>query len=322
MNMAEALNSALSNEMEQDTTVLVLGEDVGAKWGVFRITEGLHQRFGEDRVVDTPLAESGIMGFSIGMALAGFRPVAEIQFMGFLWPALDQLSNHASRLRNRTMGQRTVPLVVRTPYGGGIRALEHHAESFESILAHIPGLKVVVPSTPYDAKGLLISSIRDPDPVVLLEATRLYRAFREPVPEEPYTVELGKARVLREGSDLTLVGWGALMPKLLKAADLVEKKGTSVEVIDVRSISPYDEATVNASVSKTGRLVVVQEAPRMTGFASEVITRVSEDLLDSMEAPPKRITGFDIPFPFYKMENWALPDVDRIVKGMREVLTW
>jgi pyruvate dehydrogenase E1 component beta subunit len=213
-------------------------------------------------------------------------------------------------------------MVIRTPYGGGIRALEHHAESFESILAHIPGLKVVVPSTPYDAKGMLISSIRDPDPVVFLEATRLYRAFREPVPEDAFTVELGKAKVLREGSDLTLVGWGAMMPKLLKAADLVGRKGTSVEVIDVRSISPYDEATVNASVGRTGRLVVVQEAPRMTGFASEVITRVSEDLLDSMEAPPKRVTGFDIPFPFYKMENWALPDVDRIVKGMREVLTW
>jgi len=322
MNMAEALNSALLNEMDLDERVLVLGEDVGVNGGVFRITEGLQKRFGPDRVVDTPLAESGIMGFSIGMALAGFRPVAEVQFMGFLWPALDQLSNHASRLRNRTMGSHTVPMVIRTPYGGGIRALEHHAESFESILAHIPGLKVVVPSTPYDAKGLLISSIRDPDPVVFLESTRLYRAYREPVPEDAYTVELGKAKVLREGSDLTLVGWGAMMPKLMKAAELVSKKGTSTEVIDIRSISPYDETTVNASVKRTGRLVVVQEAPRMTGFASEVITRVSEDLLDSMEAPPKRVTGFDIPFPFYKMEHWALPDVDRIVKGMREVLTW
>ncbi|MFW3145334.1 MAG: alpha-ketoacid dehydrogenase subunit beta [Thermoplasmatota archaeon] len=322
MNMAEAINSALHNEMELDKKVAVLGEDVGLNGGVFRITEGLYEKFGENRVIDTPLAESGIVGFSIGMALAGMKPVAEMQFMGFMWPALDQISSHASRLRNRTQGRFSVPLVVRAPYGGGVRALEHHAESFESILAHIPGLKTVIPSTPYDAKGLLISSIRDPDPVVFLEPKRLYRLGKTEVPEDAYTVELGKAKVVRKGKDLTMVGWGSIMPKLLKAAELVESKGIDAEVIDVRTISPYDEETVNWSVKRTGRLLVVQEAPRTAGFASEIITRAQEDVLDSMEAPAVRVTGFDVPFPFYKMEHWAMPDLDRIVKGVREVLTW
>jgi pyruvate dehydrogenase E1 component beta subunit len=320
--MVEALNSALMNEMEADPDVIVLGEDVGVNGGVFRVTEGLHDRFGERRVMDTPLAESGIVGLSIGMALYGLRPVAEMQFMGFMWPAVDQLSNHASRLRNRTMGRFSVPMVVRAPYGGGVRALEHHAESFEAVLAHIPGLKVVIPSNPYDAKGLLISSIRDHDPVVFLEPKRLYRLGKAEVPEEPFTEPIGKARVLREGTDVTLVGWGSMVPKLLKAAELVAAKGISAEVVDVRSIVPYDEETVNASVEGTGRLVIVQEAPRTLGFASEISARVVEDMMDVLEAPPERVTGFDVPFPFYKMENWAMPDVDRIVKGMRKVLTW
>ncbi len=322
MNMVEALNSALVGEMEADPDVIVLGEDVGVNGGVFRVTEGLFDRFGEDRVIDTPLAESGIVGLSIGMALYGLRPVAEMQFMGFMWPAVDQLSNHASRLRNRTMGRFSVPMVVRAPYGGGVRALEHHAESFEAVLAHIPGLKVVIPSNPYDAKGLLISSIRDHDPVVFLEPKRLYRLGKVEVPEEPYTEPIGRARVLREGGDVTLVGWGSMVPKLLKAAELVEPKGISAEVIDIRSIVPYDEETVNASVEGTGRLVIVQEAPRTLGFASEISARVVEDHMDMLEAPPERVTGFDIPFPFYKMEDWAMPDVDRIIKGMRKVLTW
>jgi pyruvate dehydrogenase E1 component beta subunit len=322
MNMAQALNSAFHDEMGLDDSVVVLGEDVGVNGGVFRITEGLHEKFGDDRVIDTPLAESGIVGFSIGMALAGMRPVAEMQFMGFMWPALDQISSHASRLRNRTQGRFSVPMVVRAPYGGGVRALEHHAESFESILAHIPGLKTVIPSNPYDAKGLLISSIRDPDPVVFLEPKRLYRLGKEEVPDEPYAVDIGRAKVVSEGEDLTLVGWGSMMPKLIKAAELVRDKGIDPEVIDIRSISPYDEGTVNSSVEKTGRLVVVQEAPRTSGFASEIITRAQEDVLDSMEAPAVRVTGFDVPFPFYRMERWAMPDIDRIVKGVREVLTW
>lgn len=322
MNMAQAINSALHDEMESDQDVIVLGEDVGVNGGVFRITEGLYEKFGEDRVVDTPLAESGIVGFSIGMALAGKKPVAEMQFMGFMWPALDQISSHASRLRNRTQSRFHVPLVVRAPYGGGVRALEHHAESFESILAHIPGLKTVIPANPYDAKGLLISSIRDPDPVMFLEPKRLYRLGKAEVPDDPFEEEIGKSKVVKEGEDLTLVGWGSLVPKIEKAADLVKEKGIDAEVIDLRSISPYDERRVNDSVDKTGRLVVVQEAPRTSGFASEVITRVQEDVIDRMKAPAVRVTGFDVPFPFYGMEKWAMPDVDRIVKGIREVLTW
>jgi pyruvate dehydrogenase E1 component beta subunit len=322
MNMVEALNSALRNEMEADPDVILLGEDIGINGGVFRVTEGLYDEFGEERVIDTPLAESGIVGMSIGMALYGLRPVAEMQFMGFMWPAIDQLSNHASRLRNRTMGRFHVPMVVRAPYGGGVRALEHHAESYEGVLAQIPGLKVVIPSNPYDAKGLLIASIRDHDPVVFLEPKRLYRLGKMEVPEEPFTEPIGKARVIREGTDLTLVGWGSMVPKLEKAADLVASKGISAEVIDVRTIVPYDEETVNASVESTGRLVIVQEAPRTLGFASEISARAVEDLMDVLEAPPERITGFDVPFPFYKMERWAMPDVDRIIKGMRKVLTW
>jgi pyruvate dehydrogenase E1 component beta subunit len=322
MNMVEALNSALRNEMEADPDVILLGEDIGINGGVFRVTEGLYDQFGEERVIDTPLAESGIVGMSIGMALYGLRPVAEMQFMGFMWPAIDQLSNHASRLRNRTMGRFHVPMVVRAPYGGGVRALEHHAESYEGVLAQLPGLKVVIPSNPYDAKGLLIASIRDNDPVVFLEPKRLYRLGKMEVPEEPFTEPIGKARILREGTDLTLVGWGSMVPKLEKAADLVASKGISAEVIDVRSIVPYDEETVNASVERTGRLVIVQEAPRTLGFASEISARAVEDLLDVLEAPPERITGFDVPFPLYKMEKWAMPDVDRIIKGMRKVLTW
>jgi pyruvate dehydrogenase E1 component beta subunit len=322
MNMAQAINSALHNEMEADGSVFVIGEDVGLNGGVFRLTEGLQERFGEDRVIDSPLAESGIVGFSIGAAMAGMKPVAEIQFMGFLWPAVDQLASHASRMRNRSMDRFQVPMVVRVPYGGGVRALEHHAESFETVLAHIPGLKVVIPSNPYDAKGLLISSIRDPDPVVFMEPKRLYRLGKGEVPEEPYTVEIGKAKVVREGSDITVVGWGSMMPKIGKAAELVSSKGIDIEVIDIMGVSPYDEETVNESVKKTGRLMVVQEAPKTLGFASEIITRANEKVLGYMEAPAVRVTGFDVPFPFYKMEKWAMPDLDRIVKGMREVLTW
>lgn len=322
MNMVEAINSALKAEMEKDENVLILGEDVGKDGGVFRVTDGLIQKFGEERVIDSPLAESGIVGFAIGLALYGFKPIAEIQFMGFLWPCLDQLSSHASRIRNRTWGRYSVPLVVRAPYGGGVRALEHHAESFESILTHIPGLKVVIPSNPYDAKGLLIASIRDPDPVVFLEPKRVYRGIKEEVPEEDYVEEIGKAKVVVEGEDLTLVGWGSMIPKILKARELMFEKGIRAEVIDIRSISPYDYATVHSSVEKTGRIVVIQEAPRTLGFASEIIARINDNEMLNLKAPAFRVTGFDIPFPYYKMEHWAMPDVDRIIKASRQVLKW
>ncbi|MFP4143212.1 MAG: alpha-ketoacid dehydrogenase subunit beta, partial [Thermoplasmata archaeon] len=290
--------------------------------GVFRVTEGLLDKYGEDRVRDTPLAESGIVGVSIGLALYGMKPVAEVQFMGFMWPAVDQLNSHASRYRNRSRGQYNVPMVLRTPYGGGVKALEHHSESFESILAHIPGLNVVIPSTPKDAKGLMISSIRDPDPVVFLEPKKLYRAFKQDVPEESFTEEIGKARVVQEGEDITLVAWGAMVPKIVKAADHISEEGISAEVIDLRGVSPYDEEAVHESIRKTGRLLVAQEAPRTMGFASEVIARAVNKEMLSLKAPPMRATGFDVPFPLYKMEDWAIPDVDRIVKKIREAIEW
>ncbi len=322
MNMVGAINDALHLEMERDDDVMVLGEDVGVNEGVFRITEGLLDEFGEDRVRDTPLAESGIVGVSIGLALYGMKPVAEVQFMGFMWPAVDQLSSHASRYRNRSRGQYNVPMVLRAPYGGGVKALEHHSESFESVLAHIPGLKVVIPSTPKDAKGLLISSIRDPDPVVFLEPKKLYRAFKQDVSEEIFTEELGKAKVVQEGEDITLIGWGAMVPKMVKAADHVSGEGISAEVIDLRTIYPYDEETVHESIRKTGRLLVVQEAPRTSGFGSEVVARATKKEMLSLKSPPMRATGFDVPFPLYKMEDWAIPDVDRIVKKIREAIEW
>ncbi len=322
VNMVGAINDALHVEMEDDEDVMVLGEDVAENEGVFRVTEGLLDKFGEERVRDTPLAESGIVGVSIGLALYGMKPVAEIQFMGFMWPAVDQLSSHASRYRNRSLGQYNVPMVLRSPYGGGVKALEHHSESFESVLAHIPGLKVVIPSTPKDAKGLLISSIRDPDPVVFLEPKKLYRAFKQEIPEGSYTEKIGKANVVKEGEDITVVGWGAMVPKIVKAADHVADEGVSVEVIDLRTIYPYDEGTVHESVRKTGRLLVVQEAPRTLGFASEIVARAADKEMLSLKSPPLRATGFDVPFPLYKMEDWAIPDVDRIVKKIREAIEW
>jgi len=322
MNMAEALNNALDFEMGRDANILIFGEDVGLNGGVFRITRDLQDRYGADRVFDTPLAESSIVGFAIGLALNGFRPIAEIQFMGFLWPALDQLSSHASRLRNRTLGRYSVPMVVRFPYGGGVRALEHHAESFEAVLAHIPGLKIVIPSNPVDAKGLLASSIRDPDPVVFMEPKRLYRADRVEVDEGEVLTPLGEADVLMTGDDITLVAWGAMVPKVIKAAELMAEKNISAEVIDLRSICPYDHRTVHESIEKTGRAVVVQEAPRTCGFASEIISRINDTEIMHLKSPVMRVTGFDVPFPFYKMEEWAIPDLDRIIKASREALTW
>ncbi|MDD5417328.1 MAG: alpha-ketoacid dehydrogenase subunit beta [Candidatus Nanoarchaeia archaeon] len=321
MNIAEAINDALKLEMKKNKNIVLLGEDVGVNGGVFRVTDGLKKKY-PDRVFDTPLAELGIVGTSIGMALYGLKPIAEIQFMGFLWPALDQISNHASRIRNRTMGRYTSNIVIRIPYGGEIRGLEHHTESFESVLSHIPGLKVVIPSTPYDAKGLLISTIRDENPVVFLEPKKLYRAFKEEVPKNSYTEEIGKAKIVNEGDDLTILGWGAMMPKIKKAAELINAKGFSTEIIDLRTISPYDEKTVNASVEKTGRLVVVQEASRTCGFASEIIAGINDNELLHLKAPVARVTGFDIPFPLYKMEKWAVPDADRIIKASKEVLKW
>lgn len=321
LNIVEAIDQALLQEMQRDPTVVVLGEDVGRDGGVFRVTDGLFQRFGEERVIDTPLAESGIVGMAIGMAIAGYRPVAEIQFSGFAYPAYDQLVSHASRMRNRSRGEFTVPLVVRTPYGGGIRALEHHSESMEAIFAHVPGLKVVIPADPYEAKGLLISAVRDPDPVVFMEPARVYRAIKTEVPEEPYVLPLGKARVVREGKDVSAVAWGAHVRTVKDAAARLEAEGAAdVEVIDVRTLSPFDYETVVASVSKTGRAVVVHEAPRSCGFGAEISAQIMERAVYHLESPVVRVTGFDTIPPLAKLEDYYQPNVDMVVEAVKDTL--
>jgi len=321
-NMVEAINRGLMEEMERDSSVMVLGEDVGREGGVFRVTDGLQSRFGAERVVDTPLAESGIVGVALGLAVKGFKPVAELQFMGFLPPALDQVISHVSRIRNRSRGRYTCPMVIRMPYGGGIHAPEHHSESIEAMLAHIPGIKVVIPSTPHDAKGLIVSAIRDPDPVLFLEPKRVYRAIKEEVPDEEYTVPIGEARVVREGDDVTVISWGAMVREALHAAEKVKGEGVNAEVIDLRTISPLDDETIVTSVKKTGRAVIVHEAARTCGFGAEIIARINEKALLSLEAPVERVTGFDTVFPLYKMEHHYLPGPERILRGIREVMAF
>jgi pyruvate dehydrogenase E1 component beta subunit len=307
--------------MERDDRVVILGEDVGKNGGVFRVTEGLQAKFGPDRVVDTPLSESGIMGTAVGLAIAGMRPVPEIQFEGFLGPAYDQLVNHAARYRTRSRGAITIPLTVRVPVGGGIHAPELHSDSPEAIYAHQPGLKVVMPSTPYDAKGLLAASIRDPDPVVYFEPKRLYRAFREEVPEEEYTIEIGKAKLVAEGTDLTVISWGASVHQCMEAMDSLPED-VSVELIDLRTISPYDADAVAASVEKTGRTVVVHEAPRRAGMGAEIATMIQERCFLHLQAPVQRVTGFDTVMPYYKLELDYLPDAKRIAEAIGQCLAY
>jgi pyruvate dehydrogenase E1 component beta subunit len=306
--------------MERDDDVVVLGEDVGKNGGVFRATEGLYDEFGEDRVIDTPLAESGIVGTSIGMAAYGLRPVPEIQFSGFMYPAFDQIVSHAARLRNRSRGRFTCPMVVRAPYGGGIRAPEHHAESKEAIYVHEAGLKVVIPSTPYDTKGLLAASIRDPDPVIFLEPKLIYRAFREDVPEEPYTVELGEAAVRREGADVSVFTWGAMTRPTLEAAESVAEDGIECDVLDMRTLSPMDTDAIVESFKKTGRAVVVHEAPKTGGLAGEITATIQEEALYYQEAPIERVTGFDVPYPLYALEDYYLPEDTRIEDAIRKTV--
>ncbi len=318
-NMVEAINNGLVVAMETDPSVVVLGEDVGKEGGVFRVTEGLQVKFGPHRVFDTPLAESAIVGTAIGMAVKGLRPVAEIQFEGFLPPAMDQIFSHASRIRNRSRGRYTCPLVVRSPWGGGIRAPEHHSESPEAHFAHNPGLKVVMPASPYDAKGLIISAIRDPDPVIFFEPKRIYRAIREEVPDGDYTVPIGKAKIVREGRDVTIVTWGAMVRETLRAAEAAANEGIQAEVIDLRTITPMDENAFLESVRKTGRAVVVHEAPRNCGVGAEVTARINEKALLSLAAPVVRVTGFDTVMPLMKLENIYLPGPDRILWGIRKV---
>ena len=316
MNLVQAVNSGLKCAMLEDKRVILLGEDVGVDGGVFRASDGLFKQFGRSRVLDTPLAESGIIGVSIGMAAAGLRPVAEIQFSGFLYMAFAQLVNHAARIRTRSRGAFTCPLVIRTPYGGGIKALEHHSESMEAIYAHIPGIKVVIPSSPYDAKGLLISAIRDNDPVVFMEPSRLYRAVKGDVPEGSYVVPLGKASIVRQGSAVTVISWGSMLQQAKLA---LAHTDVDVELIDLRTIKPLDVDTIISSVKKTGRCVVVQEAPKTGGVASEIIALINEHALLSLHAPVMRVAGFDTAFPLFKLEDHYLPSIERIVAAIETV---
>lgn len=319
LNMVQAINLALIQEMEKDPRVLLLGEDVGANGGVFRVTEGLQKRFGEKRVVDTPLAESGIIGTAIGLAMGGLRPVPEVQFDGFLGPAYDQICSHAARMRTRTRGAFPVPLTIRIPVGGGIHAPELHSDSPEAIYAHTPGLKVVMPSSPYDAKGLLIASIRDPDPVMFFEPKRIYRAFREEVPEDEYVLPIGKARTVCEGNELTIVSWGASVVQCMQA---IEKSGKDIELIDLRTIYPFDIDAIEESVKKTGRCVVVHEAPLTCGFGAEISARIMERCFLHLEAPVQRVSGFDTIMPYYKLELDYMPDASRIGRAIDDIMAY
>lgn len=321
LNMVEAINLALMQEMEKDDRIIILGEDVGKNGGVFRVTEGLQKKFGEHRVVDSPLSESGIIGTSIGLAQAGLRPIPEIQFEGFLGPAYDQLTTQAARCRTRSRGALTVPMTLRVPVGGGIHAPELHSDSPESIYVHTPGLKVVMPCRPYDAKGLLISAIRDDDPVIFFEPKRVYRSFKEEVPTEEYTIPLGQAKIASEGDDLTVITWGAPVFECLAALDNLPEE-ISVELIDLRTLYPLDIETIVNSVRKTGRAVIVHEAPKTCGLGAEISALIQEHCFLHLEAPVQRVTGFDTVMPYYKLEMNYLPDAKRIKKGIQDCLAY
>ena len=320
ITLVEAVNLALRQEMENDPSVVVLGEDVGRNGGVFRATQGLFELFGESRVIDTPLSESAIAGLAIGMAVYGLKPVAEIQFEGFVYASMEQLVLHAARIRTRSRARYHCPLVVRVPYGGGIRAPEHHSESNEAFFVHTPGMKVVIPSSPYEAKGLLISALRDPDPVIFMEPKRIYRSIREEVPEQEYTLPLEQVRVALAGNDVTLIAWGSMLHPTLHAAALMGEKGVSCEVLDVRTLSPLDTEGIIESVKKTKRAVIVQEAPRTCGVAAEISARISERALLYLEAPVERVTGFDTVMPLPKMEKYYLPDAERVAQVVDRVM--
>ncbi len=323
LTMVEAVNLALSQEMERDESVCMLGEDIGVNGGVFRATKDLQKHHGEERVMDTPLAECGIVGVAVGMAMYGVRPVVEIQFSGFTMQAFDQIEQNMARLRNRTRGKYTVPMVLRTPYGGGIRAVEHHSESREAYWAHTPGVKVVIPSGPRNARALLAASIREDNPIIFYEPKAVYRAFREEVPDESELMEIGKAEIVREGKDITLISYGAMMRPCKEAvSDLVDDYGIDVELIDLLTISPMDTETLATSVQKTGRCVIVNEGQRTCGVASEIIARLNEVAFEYLEAPIKRITGFDIPFPYFQVEEHFLPESEEIVLAIKETLDW
>ena len=322
MNIIQAVNDALRTEMRRDDRVIVLGEDVGKFGGVFRATQGLYEEFGPNRIFDTPLAEAGIIGTAIGMALYGLRPVPEIQFADFIYPAFDQIVNEAAKMRYRSGGQFTCPMVIRAPYGGGIKGGHYHSQSPEAYFIHTPGLKVVIPSNPYDAKGLLIAAIRDENPVIFMEPKRVYRAARGEVPEGEYTVELGKAQVVREGKDVSMLAYGAMLHTAMEAAEKAETEDKiSAEVIDLRTLMPFDIETILTSVKKTGRVVIVHEAPKTCGFGAELAATINEKALLHLQAPIFRVTGFDTPFP-YTLEHHYLPDQNRIRKAVRDAASF
>jgi pyruvate dehydrogenase E1 component beta subunit len=318
LNMVEAINLALKQEMKKDKSIIIMGEDVGENGGVFRVTEGLANLYGNNRVIDSPLAESGIVGTGIGMAMMGLKPVVEIQFEGFTLPALDQLISHASRMRNRTRGRFSVPMVVRSPIGGGIKALEHHSDSPETYFIHTPGLKVVIPSNPYDAKGLLISCIRDPDPVIFFEPKKIYRAIKMEVPEKEYAIPIGKANVIKEGTDVTLITYGAWVKTAKEAIE--NMSDIDVELIDLRTLYPMDAETIINSVKKTGKVAIVHEAQKTLGLASEIIAKINEKAFFSLESPIERVTGYDIIVPLAKNENLYLPNQQKIIDAIEKVI--
>ncbi|WP_138007550.1 alpha-ketoacid dehydrogenase subunit beta [Halalkalirubrum salinum] len=320
LTLVQAVRDGLYTEMSADEDVIVMGEDVGKNGGVFRATEGLWEQFGDDRVIDTPLAESGIVGTAVGMAAYGLKPVPEIQFSGFMYPAFDQIVSHVARLRNRSRGRFTCPMVIRAPYGGGIRAPEHHSESKEAFYAHEAGLKVVMPSTPYDTKGLLISAIRDPDPVIFLEPKLIYRAFRGDVPEDEYTVPIGEATTRREGSDVSVFTYGAMTRPTMEAVEELAEEGIDAEMIDLRTVSPLDREAIVESFKKTGRAVVVNEAPKTGSLAGEITAIIQEEALLYQEAPVNRVSGFDVPYPLYALEDYYLPNAARITKAITETV--
>lgn len=322
MTLLDAIRSALDYELSRDPNVLVFGEDVGFNGGVFRVTEGLQKKYGEKRVFDTPLAESAIVGISIGMAIQGLKPIGEIQFDGFTYPAFDQLISHASRMRTRSRGKYNCPLVIRSPYAGGVHAPEHHSESPEVLYAHIPGLKVIVPSTPADAKGLLLSAIRDPDPVIFFEPKKLYRTAKGEVPDGEYTVPIGKARLVKEGKDMSIITWGVMVSVCEEVARQLALTGVDVEVIDLRTIAPYDQDTLLTTAQKTGRVMIVHEAPRTCGFSTEIAAQINEKALYYLKAPILRVTGYDTVMPLYKMENFYLPNTEKIMFTAKKLMEY
>jgi 2-oxoisovalerate dehydrogenase E1 component beta subunit len=323
LTMVQAVTDAMRTMLEEDESVLVLGEDVGKNGGVFRATDGLFEQFGEGRVIDTPLAESGIIGTSIGLAVNGFRPIAEMQFLGFIYPAFNQLMTHATRMRQRSMGRYTVPMVIRAPYGAGVKAPEIHSDSVEALFTQIPGLKVVVPSNAYDAKGLLIASIEDPDPVLFLEPMRSYRSSRAEVPEEKYSIELGKASYVKKGEDVTVLTWGAMVPDTMKAIEQFEKgQEATCEVIDLRTLYPLDKDTIRESVEKTGRVVIVHEAPATGGVSADIISVINDTAFFFLKAPIQKVTGFDSPVPVYSLEKEYLPCSKKIIHAINTALSY